>query len=274
MNSRRTFGALVAAGLIGTALAADARAQTDYYNTDRGRPVQIEDAYPTERYGFELKVAPVRLERANGGVYAWGLDPEIAYGILPRTQIEIGLPLAYRELGAQHQSGIAGLEASVLHSFNAETATWPALALRADVLAPVGNLAPSRAYPSITGLATRTVRWARFHVNGQYTFGDAPSGDVGGGALEVSRWLAGGAVDRTFPLRAMLATAEFYGRGPMTSGEPVEYTAGAGLRYQLNPRLALDGGLGRRLNGHAPGWYLTFGSAYAFALPWLLPNGR
>lgn len=35
-------------------------AQTDYYNTDAGRPVQVEDAYATERYAFEMKLAPVR----------------------------------------------------------------------------------------------------------------------------------------------------------------------------------------------------------------------
>ena len=88
-------------------------AQTDYYNTDRGRPVQIEDAYVTERYAFELKLAPVKLERERGGVYNWGVEPEIAYGIFPRTQIEIGLPLVYREAGPQRTSGIAGLEFSI-----------------------------------------------------------------------------------------------------------------------------------------------------------------
>src|SRR5947199_3663291 len=51
-------------------------AQTDYYNTDRGRPLQIEDAYTTERYAFELKLASVRLERVNGGQYNWDVEPE------------------------------------------------------------------------------------------------------------------------------------------------------------------------------------------------------
>ena len=102
-------------------------AQTDFYNTDRGRPIQIEDAYVTERYAFELKLAPVRLERAGRGTYNWGLDPEVAYGILPRTQIELSLPLAYREAGSQHTSGVAGLELSLMHNLNAETETWPAL---------------------------------------------------------------------------------------------------------------------------------------------------
>ncbi|HEU0076252.1 MAG TPA: hypothetical protein VFQ76_01310, partial [Longimicrobiaceae bacterium] len=76
------------------ALAGPLGAQTDYYNTDKGRPVRVEDALPVERHAFELQLAPLRLERASGGVYSWELAPEIAYGILPRTQLEVGFPLA------------------------------------------------------------------------------------------------------------------------------------------------------------------------------------
>lgn len=261
---RRALGVAVAIVLAPSAL----RAQTDYYNTDRGRPIQIEDAYVTERHGTELKLAPVRLERASGGVYNWGVEPEIAWGILPRTQVEIGVPLAFREVASQRQSGMAGLEISLMHNFNVETETWPALGLRADVLAPVGGLAPSKAYPSLTGIVTRTYRWARLHLNGQYTVGDEiqATSAADAGAAEVSRWLAGAAIDRTFPLRSMLLAGEVFARQPLVAGESIEYTAGAGVRYQLSPTLALDGGLGRRLNGDAPGWYVTFGSAYAFGL--------
>ena len=102
-----------------------ARAQTAFYNTDRGRPIQVEDAYVTERYAFELKLAPVRLERRQGGTYNWGLEPEIALGIFPRTQVEIGLPLAFVEQGSQRRSGIAGLDLSAMHNFNAETEGLP-----------------------------------------------------------------------------------------------------------------------------------------------------
>ncbi len=272
------------ASIITAATPHAAAGQTDYYNTDRGRPVQIEDAYVTERYAFELKLAPVRVERAPGGTYNFGLEPEIALGILPRTQLEVGLPLAFVEQGAQRRSGIAGLDISAMHNFNVETAGLPAFGLRADVLAPVGNLAADRAYTSLTGMATRTYRWARFHVNGQYTFGAAPStttgttgavGTLAGpGAIEVSRWLAGAAIDKAFPLSSTLITAELYGRKPLLSSEDMEYTAGAGTRFQVSPSLALDGGFGRRLNGPERGWYLTFGSAYAFGVRSLFPGGR
>ena len=257
-----------------------ASAQTDFYNTDRGRPVQIEDAYVTERYAFELKMAPVRLERAADGQYNFGLDPEIALGILPRTQVELGLPIAFLEQGPRRRSGIAGLDLSAMHNFNVETEGVPALALRVDVLAPVGSLAADRAYTSLTGIATRTHPWARFHVNGQYTFGSAPTagaaltGLSGAGAVEVSRWLAGGAIDKAFPLSSTLVTAELYGRKPLDSNTGVEYTVGTGTRFQVSPTLALDAGGGRRLNGPEQGWYVTLGSAYAFGVRSFFPGGR
>ncbi|MEO7714544.1 MAG: hypothetical protein ABIV10_16645 [Gemmatimonadaceae bacterium] len=273
---RRILALVMLASVATIGGTARLEAQTDYYNTDRGRPIQIEDAYVAERYGIELKLAPLRLERARGGVYNWGLEPEIAYGILPRTQIEIGLPLSYQEVGTERQSGIAGLEFSVMHNLNAETEGWPALGIRADVLAPVGNLAPNRAYTSITGIATRTYRWGRVHMNGKYTAGSSLSAasTSDAGAEELSRWLIGGAVDRTFPLRSTLITAELYGRKPLITGEDVEYNTGAGVRHQFTTTLALDAGLGRRLNGDAPGWYVTFGSSFAFGVASLMPTGR
>ena len=274
-----TVAALIV--FLSTSGSAGAGAQTDFYNTDRGRPVQIEDAYVTERHAFELKLAPLRLERANGGIYNWGLDPEIAYGILPRTQIEVGLPVAYVEVGQQRNAGLAGLDFSVMHNLNVETETVPALGIRADVLAPVGSLAADHAYASFTGMVTRTTSWIRFHINGQYTAGPATLGSAIGGsrvggpaALEVSRWLVGGAIDKTYPLSALLITADFYGSKPIETGSGVEYTTGAGFRYQRSPTLALDAGVGRRLNGDNPAWFLTFGTAYAFGVRSLFPFGR
>jgi hypothetical protein len=263
--------------------AVPAAAQTDYYNTDRNRPIRIEDAYATERYSFDAHLAPIRLERSAGGAYTWGVDPEIAYGVLPRTQLEIGLPVSFIDLGAAGQhTGLAGLDVSVLHNLNVETSSLPALAVRATVLAPVGSLAPDRAYPSLQGMLTRTFRWARFHVNGEYTFGHAPEATagtpatagatLGTGAADLSRWLAGAAVDRTFPLRSTLVTGELYAQQPIGAGEDVEWNAGAGIRYQVSPLFALDGGLGKRLTGSDQGWYVTFGVARVFAIRSLMPG--
>ena len=269
---------------------AELAAQTDYYNTDAGRPVLIEDAYPTERYAFELQLAPLRLERLGDGVYNWGVEPEIAYGILPRTHLEIGFPLAWTDASGfeeEKKAGLAGIDLSVLHNLNTETSTLPAFGIAAEATLPVGSLAPDRVYPSVKGIATRTFTWARFHLNARYTFGpgvDAPSVRPGFAAAdsrvvaprqpedvgETTRWMAGLAVDRAFPLRATLLIADLYAEQPLVEQEDLEWNAGAGIRYQASPRLALDAGIGRRLTG-VPGWFLTFGSAYAFAVRSLIP---
>ena len=245
-------------------------AQTDYYNTDAGRPMQIEDAYPVERRAFEIQAAPFRLERSRSGTYHWEIEPELAYGILPRTSLEVGVPFAFIDAGGGNRtSGLTGIHLSAFHNLNVETAI-PALALSASVLLPVGALGADEAYTSVKGILTRTFTWARFHVNGEYTFGsrlDAGEADAGG-AAELSSWIGGIAVDRTFPLKALLMSGEVYAREPIHAGEDLEWNTGLGLRYQLDPRFNIDGGIGRRLTGEERGWYVTFGTAYAVGLPW------
>lgn len=256
--------------LLLAAAPAPMSAQTDYYNTDAGRPMQIEDASPVERRAFEIQAAPLRLERSRSGVYHWGIEPEFAYGILPRTNIEVGVPFAFIDAGGGEKvAGLSGIHLSAFHNLNVETSI-PALAVSATVLLPVGSLAADEAYTSVKGILTRTFTWARFHVNGEYTFGsrlDAADEDRAG-ATELSSWIGGLAVDRTFPLRAFLVTGEVYAREPIISDEEVEWNTGVGFRYQLDPRFNIDGGVGRRLTGDDQGWYLTFGTAYAFGLPW------
>ncbi|MGQ0539172.1 MAG: hypothetical protein ACT4R6_09525 [Gemmatimonadaceae bacterium] len=273
---------LLVHALFGLGAATAAFAQTDYYNTDSRRPVTIEDAYATERYAFELQLAPFRLERSRGGVYNWGLEPELTYGIFPRTHLEIGFPIAYADLGgSRRRVGLAGIEVSLLHNLNAETRTLPALGVVTDVLAPAGGLGPDKAYASAKGIATRTFRWARFHVNGQYTFGSGPAPNAAGttgaatvesGAVELSRWLAGVAVDRTYPLKALLITGEVFAQQPLRRDEDVEWNAGAGARYQINQYFAVDAGLGKRLTGDDRSWFVTFGLARAFAIRALMPR--
>jgi hypothetical protein len=269
-----TVRAMLLSAILAPAIGRSAAAQTDYYNTDAGRPVAIEDASPIERRAFEIQAAPLRLERARPGVYAWGLEPEIAYGILPRTQIELGFPLALVDAGmAGRASGLAGIELSVLHALNVETSI-PALAVSADVLLPGGALGPERAYASVKGIATRTYPWARFHLNAGYTFGNEPDPSADDAPVELARWMVGIAIDRAFPLRSTLIVAELVARQPIHEVEDVEWSLGAGVRRQLTSRWAIDGGVGRRLSGVAGAWYATVGTAFAFGLPWRVGGGR
>jgi hypothetical protein len=267
--SRPALGVLIALGAAPAGLAA----QTDYYNTDAGRPVRIEDAYPVERYAFEAQVAPLRLERTDAGEYHWEIEPELAYGILPRTHLEVGLPLVFADAGETGDGfGIGGIGLSLLHNLNLETRTLPAFAVAAEAVLPVGNSVPDRVYPSVKGNATRTFELARVHLNAQYTFGSAP--DLEESVGDVSRWMAGVAVDKTFPLRAALLIADVFVEQPLHEEADLSWTIEAGTRYQLNPFFSLDAGIGRRLTGADRGWFLTFGAARAFAVRSLFPVGH
>jgi hypothetical protein len=84
----------------------------------------------------------------------------------------------------------------------------------------------------------------------------------------LSRWLVGVAVDRTLPLRSLLLTAELVTLQPLDVSEPRAWDVAGGARYQLSPRLAVDGGGGYRLSGSDAGWFLTAGAAVSLGLPW------
>lgn len=251
-------------------VAVPVAAQTDYYNTGTGRPLRIEDAYPVEFRAIEMNIAPLRLERARGGVYRWSVHPGVALGLLPRTHLEVGLPLAVVEAAAgASRTGIAGVEMGAFHTLNAETSI-PAIAVGADVFLPVGSLAGEDAYATFKGIMTRTLPWARFHVNAELTAGPSIArADSAAGTehADVSRWLVGLAADKTFPLRSLLIGGEVFADQPVDPSAAVAWSAGAGARFQLTPRWTLDGGLGRRFSGDDRTWYVTLGSAFAIGIP-------
>ena len=268
MTGRRQAARAAAAAALAAGLAAPAAAQTDYYNTDAGRPVRVEDAYPVERYAFELQLAPVRLERSDDGVYAWEVEPEVAYGILPGTHLEVGFPLAMVDAGTGARTeGLAGIHVSALHNLNVETSGLPAFAVGAAVRLPVGKLAPDETRASVKGIATRTWSFMRVHLNGEYTVG-SDAADEG----EDAEWMAGIAVDRVVPLRALLWTADVFVEQPLERNSDLRWTAEAGFRYQVSPQWNVDGGVGRVLAGGDEGWFATFGTAYAFAVRSLMPG--
>ena len=268
--------ALVAA----LAAPAVAGAQTDYFNTDRGRPLHVQDAVAIERFAFELQVAPLRWSGSNGrGV--WSLEPELAYGIAPRTQVGIGIPIVNAsDFEGGTQTSLGALHLSVLHALNAETLGLPAIGISASYAAPVGAFGPPRGYPSFGLLATRTISFGRIHLNGDATIGsevaatdeawDSPRAI---GLAEISKWSVAASIDRTFPLRSVLLGAEVVARQPILEGSDVQWQAGAGLRWQHDPRWALDAGITRSF-GDDGEWSLTFGAARAFGFIKLLPLGR
>jgi hypothetical protein len=160
-------------------------AQTQYYNLESLQPNRLEDAVTAERYSLDVQLGSLRVERLVGGVLRWRSEPRISYGLLPSTEIGVRAPLLLiqpRAAGANNTMGLAGLGIGGSHAFNLETTRVPALAIAAELLLPIGYLAASRTAYSVKGLATKTTRWGRVHLNlsaGTYgvRFSSAQAGD-------------------------------------------------------------------------------------------------
>ncbi|MCC6316842.1 MAG: hypothetical protein IT361_04045 [Gemmatimonadaceae bacterium] len=256
---RVSWWAAGAVAVLATVAPGAANAQTDYYNLDAGRPLRVEDALVIERHALEWQVAPLRFSGIRWRGTGLAVEPELAWGALPRTQVEIGVPVV-RGAGPGHVIGAAGVDVSVLHALNAETITWPALAISLGALTPAGPYGPDRTLATVGAIATRTLRAGRIHVNVAATPGSA-SGRV---PDEASRWRVGIAGDRTFVVQSTLVGADLVAERPLGGGD-VQWSAALGMRRQLGPRSAIDLGMGRRITGEGE-WFVTAGSALSFGL--------
>ncbi len=298
---------LVAAGATLALFAPSAlQAQTDYFNTDGGRPLRIQDANAVEWRAIELQFAPLLLERSGGGRWRPEIEPELAFGILPRTVLSFGFPLvsvdrpvaplppstalAQRgnidgttfapdvigpggELplsGAGQVGGLAGVHVSMFHQLNVET-RLPSFAIKADALLPVGPFAADQAYYTFTGIVTRTLSAlgpVRVHGNAAVTLGDGVRGDTLSRSLVLPapRWRAGVSMDRAFPLQSTLIAVEALAQRSLLDGADVVWSTGAGVRHQFSPRVVVDVGVLRDLTGPERNWSFTVGSAVALSL--------
>lgn len=267
MQAIRT--AATAAGLLPYFLVAPLSAQIDYRNLDDDRPVVTEDAYPLERYAFEL-LAPYRFEAEVGGGQLHTAVPEAAYGLLRNAQVGLKLPLAALDEGTGTDWGLAGLRLFGLYNFNTESRRLPALSLRADAGFPVGSLAGEGSRYAIKAMATRSWGRMRAHLNLSRGFGSEIALPV---AEPLNRWNTSLAVDRTFFRSSLLLIGEV-AVSQTVHDAPTAVNASLGGRWQWTPTLVIDAGIARRLRSDAgPDIALTIGLSHAFAIRGLMPAG-
>lgn len=257
----------ILAASLGTSTTA--AAQIDYRNLDDDRPVVTEDAYPIERYAFEL-IAPYTYESEADGARLHALVPEVAYGILSNAQLGVKAPLAAVDVGPETDWGLSGLRLFGLYNFNTEGPALPALSIRSDLSFPVGSLGGEGTRFTLKGIATRTWGQTRFHLNVARAFG---SEDELAAAEPANRWAYSLAVDRTLFRQSVLVIGEI-AAAEAVRGAPTEVNASLGARYQWAPTLVLDAGITRRLRDDiGPDFALTLGLSHAFALRGLMPVG-
>jgi hypothetical protein len=159
-NALRLF--VSAAGLL---YAETARAQASYRNLDAGFPVRVEDATVTERYALDLDFLNFRYDELSDLRTRFQYEPRVSYGIFPRTEMWMRLPMFYRERDAQPRGGVAGFGIGAMYQVNLETEYLPSLALASEFFKPAGPNALPPSY-SFRTIVTRSFAGARLHFNG------------------------------------------------------------------------------------------------------------
>jgi hypothetical protein len=157
--------ALVVAGACGTRAAS---AQTAYYSLDTGRPTRVDDAAPTERYSLELVLAPFRAEAYPDGLKRFRFEPKVSYGLLPRTEIEVRVPVMRvqpRDGGSVPRTGITSVGIGGSHELTLEGRRLPAFAIGGEWLIPAGSMAPPSSSYALKAMATKTFPLVRIHFN-------------------------------------------------------------------------------------------------------------
>lgn len=245
----------------------DAFAQDAYANLETSRPLRTEDAVTIERYRLDVHLGPVSWEHLPNA-NAWIVTPSLAYGLLPRTQVEIAAPFGGRSMNDGTVIGLSRVDLSALYALNAETRGYPALALKTRAIVPVGDFGVRQGHTTLAALATRTFSWGTLSGNHEYTFGDEPSS---GNALpsrfstlSVPRWRSSLAADRALPVRALLIGAEVFAQQPLTDAAKAQWFVGSGLRYQLTRSTVFNLGVNGAVSGDQRPLVITLGLSRGF----------
>lgn len=263
--TKRTWRWLLPVLLLVWALPGAAVAQEDFRNTDRGRPLLTEDAYPIEFREWEFELGGrgrlVEGETGSGAGAAVGLKS----GLFRNAQVGLEIETALEQQFGGTEFGLEGVGASLMYGVRRETWGGPALAARGDVHAPGSERLGRDDWAfDLTGIMTRSFGRFRMHANGGHHFG----GDGGDG----DSWRVGVAVDYPVGLFSRLLMADVYAEIPAHGGRSRVWLE-IGTRWQSTNVSVVDLGLATRLDEWEAGRAnveLTVGIARAFGISGLV----
>ena len=251
-------------------LAGSARAQAlAYQNTELGRPFRVEDAYAVPRYALDLFVAPRWSSESARGASEWSLTPGLIYGLVPRTQIELDVPIRAAMSSSGTTTQAAGVRVGAQYNFNVERRALPALGLETSMLLAAGEV--RRAHAGLRGMATKSFRWGRISANSSTVFGDEPAASA---AAALARWETGVSLDKIFPRRGLLLGIEGVAQQSLLDDRVTRWTAAAGARYQLTATVVFDATAGHTFQSRDfdGGWSLGLALSKTLAMSTILPG--
>ena len=235
-------------------------AQVDFRNSDRGRPILIEDAYPIEFLAFELQ-GGIQYERREGGNGS-SFRPEFRFG--GYKNLQAGVEAGYNSLwNEKSRSGISDTFVHLLYNFNQEGLEIPALSIRLDGGIPTGGLGTDNTNASAALLATKSFRELRLHSNLSYTLGPTA---LEGEGVELSRYFYGLGIDYSWPLKFIIVMGDIVLIRPIDN-QKSELLLELGTRVQIHPKWVLDAGIGTgALREEGSDVIATVGLTYIFGV--------
>ncbi len=235
----------------------------DHRNLEEDNPITMEDAFVIAYRSFEQQ--PVfRYEYGGKRGEVFTLEPELKWGLMKNTQLEIAAPFF---IGSGEREGSGNVRVEGLYNFNLETSYIPAMALRFGLEFPSGKNA-SGVDSTVRGIVTRGFARGRAHVNAGVTnIGDPGPRErayiyqVVVGADHPADF---GLLPIAIGLDNLMMVDLVVQRAAQTDGDPL-VLAEAGLRHQVNPWTLLTFGLGLGIAGATPDVQATVGYQYTFA---------
>lgn len=235
-------------------------AQVDFRNTDRGRPILIEDAYPVEFLAFELQ-GGIQYEKKEAEKEI-GFRPEFRFGA--HKNLQIGVEMNYASLSDERTtSGGSDTILHALYNINQEGLRIPALTIRLDGGIPAGGLGTDHFHLTTSALATKSIEDLRFHLNLSYTIGPTALEGKGG---DIPRYFYGAGFDYAWPLKFIMVMGDVAAKKPI-DGKRTELVLEIGTRMQIHPKWVLDMGIGTGvLKEDGSDFVATAGLTYIFGV--------
>lgn len=219
----------------------------DHKNLDEGRPLRLEDAYPTAAGEWVLETGlGYSMERRSPDHALFPM--EILYGAFPNFQASVGTTLLTNPRSVDGPKKSGDVHLSGLYNFNQETLRMPAFGLKASVNLPSG--VRSRGVDvEIKGLITKSFDRLSLHLNPAYQF-------IGRRNAGERRGIYKFALGASYPIGAPMHTrttlvGDLFAEQSTKHGESNIYGVEAGFRHQLTQRIVWDFGVGSELAGPA-----------------------
>lgn len=246
--------ALLACGLVLLA-ATPAKGQSGWFHVDDGRPVRVQDAYPTELHEWEWQLGA---DAAGGGPTELGSVLELKTGLLRNLQVGSELHVVAREAAGAWRRSVEDVAVHGIYGLAHEGRRTPALALRLDGRLPIGER--ERTAWDLMALATRTWGGQRWHLNAARRF-----------SQDDARWLAGLGFDRALGLSSRSVLADVFVEAPDDGSGTVVWIE-LGSRLQATRRAVLDvGAFVRAGEGEATAVGVRVGWTRSFGIGGLIP---